>query len=145
MAEPIRVLVVDDQELVRGGLRRILQTTDDIDIVAECEDGDEVPDAVRKSMELWIGCVAGALEEQEFLALLHEAGFENPSIEPTRIYETEDAAAFLLGTGLDAAAIAPQIEGRFMSAFVRATKPLHLASLPVAESSKSCCGPECCA
>ena len=93
----------------------------------------EVPDAVRTSMELWIGCVAGALEEQEFLGLLRTAGFENPSIEPTRIYEAEDAAAFLSGTGLDAAGVAAQIEGKFMGAFVRATKPA------------SCCGPSCCA
>jgi arsenite methyltransferase len=82
-----------------------------------------VPDAVRKNMELWIGCVAGALEEQEFLALLGEAGFENPSIEPTRVYETKDAAAFLAGSGLDVAAITPQIDGKFVSAFVRGTKP----------------------
>ena len=82
-----------------------------------------VPDAVRKSVELWIGCVAGALEEQEFLSLLSDAGFENPSIEPTRIYETKDAAAFLAGTGLDVTLVAPQIEGKFISAFVRGTKP----------------------
>ena len=83
----------------------------------------DVPAEVRKSMELWIGCVAGALEEQEFISLLSEAGFENPSIEPTRVYETKDAAAFLAGTGLDVAALAPQIEGKFISAFVRGTKP----------------------
>jgi arsenite methyltransferase len=82
-----------------------------------------VPDAVRKNMELWIGCVAGALEEQEFLALLGEAGFENPSIEPTRVYETKDAAAFLARSGLDVAAVTPQIDGKFVSAFVRGTKP----------------------
>ena len=83
----------------------------------------EVPDAVRKNVELWIGCVAGALEEQEFLGLLREAGFVNVSIEPTRIYEAADAAAFLEGTGLDASVFASDIDGRFMSAFVRATKP----------------------
>ena len=83
----------------------------------------EVPDAVRKNVELWIGCVAGALEEQEFLGLLREAGFVNVSIEPTRIYEAADAAAFLEGTGLDASVFASEIDGRFMSAFVRATKP----------------------
>ena len=83
----------------------------------------DVPAEVRKNMELWIGCVAGALEEQEFISLLSEAGFENPSIEPTRVYETKDAAAFLAGTGLDVAALAPQIEGKFISAFVRGTKP----------------------
>jgi arsenite methyltransferase len=91
----------------------------------------DVPAGVRSSMELWIGCVAGALEEQEFLRLLRAAGFENPSIEPTRIYKTEDAAAFLTGTGLDTT-VAEDIDGKFMGAFVRATKP------------KSCCGPTCC-
>ena len=83
----------------------------------------EVPARVRTSMELWIGCVAGALEEQEFLGLLSSAGFENPSIEPTRIYKSGDAAAFLSGTGLDATLLAEQIDGKFMGAFVRATKP----------------------
>ena len=93
----------------------------------------DVPAAVKTNMELWIGCVAGALEEQEFLDLLRNVGFENPSIEPTRVYKIQDAAAFLAGTGLDATALASEIDGKFMSAFVRATKP-----------AKSCCGPECC-
>ena len=93
----------------------------------------DVPAAVKRNMELWIGCVAGALEEQEFLNLLHEVGFEKPSIEPTRVYKVEDAAAFLTGTGLDVGEFASQIDGKFMSAFVRATKPV-----------KNCCGPECC-
>jgi SAM-dependent methyltransferase len=83
----------------------------------------EVPAGVRRSMELWIGCVAGALEEREFLRLLADAGFVDASIEPTRVYSAEDARAFLAGAGLDADAVAPQIEGRFMSAFVRARKP----------------------
>jgi SAM-dependent methyltransferase len=93
----------------------------------------DVPAAVKTNMELWIGCVAGALEEQEFLNLLNEVGFEKASIEPTRIYKVEDAAAFLTGAGLDANEVASQIDGKFMSAFVRATKPV-----------KSCCGPDCC-
>ncbi len=84
----------------------------------------DVPIAVKKNMELWIGCVAGALEEKEFLSLLSASGFENPSIEPTRFYKSEDAAAFLAGTGLDVAKAAAEIDGKFMSAFVRATKPL---------------------
>ena len=111
----------------------------------------ETPPEVRKNMELWIGCVAGALEEQEFLSLLREVGFENPSIEPTRIYEAGDAAAFLAGTGLDIDKLADQIDGKFMSGFVRATKPgsfpkpkKSLAESPKSEGS-SCCGPECCA
>jgi arsenite methyltransferase len=82
-----------------------------------------VPPELRRSMEAWVGCVAGALEEQEFLRLLRDAGFVEASIEPTRIYKVEDARAFLEGTGLDVAAIAPQLDGRIMGAFVRATKP----------------------
>jgi hypothetical protein len=84
-------------------------------------------------MELWIGCVAGALEEQEFIHLLRETGFAKPSIEPTRIYKAEDAAAFLSGTNLSALEIASQIDGKFMGAFVRASKPIA-----------QCCGPNCC-
>jgi arsenite methyltransferase len=93
----------------------------------------DVPAAVKTNMELWIGCVAGALEEQEFLALLRDVGFANPSIEPTRVYRAEDAAAFLLGSGLEAQEFASQIDGKFMGAFVRATKP-----------AERCCGPDCC-
>lgn len=83
----------------------------------------DMPAEMRRSAELWVGCVAGALEEQEFLSLLRDVGFENPSIEPTRVYAAEDAAAFLANTGLDAARVAEAIDGRIMSAFVRATKP----------------------
>ena len=82
-----------------------------------------VPPAVRRSMELWIGCVAGALEEGEFRRLLGEVGFEDIEIEPTRVYRLEDARAFLLESGLDADAVAAEIDGRFLSAFVRAGKP----------------------
>jgi SAM-dependent methyltransferase len=102
-----------------------------------------VPEAVKKNMELWIGCVAGALEEQEFLGLLRGAGFEDPSIEPTRVYAVEDAATFLAGTGLDVAAFASQIEGKFMSAFVRGTKPAG-ETAPRALPVEPCCGPDCC-
>jgi len=83
----------------------------------------EVPAAVRKSMELWVGCIAGALSEDEFLALLSETGFVDASIEPTRVYEFEDAKNFLSGSGLDADAVAREVSGRIMSAFVRARKP----------------------
>jgi len=96
----------------------------------------EVPAAVRKSMELWVGCVAGALEEQEYVALLAEAGFENIAVEPTRVYQFEDAKAVLTGAGLDTEVLAREVGGRIMGAFVRASKPEM--------SSKSCCGPECC-
>ncbi|MBA4073234.1 MAG: arsenite S-adenosylmethyltransferase, partial [Gemmatimonas sp.] len=81
-----------------------------------------LPDVVKENMALWTGCVAGALEEQEFIALLHEVGFTNASIEPTRIYTRADAAALIAGTELDVS-LADQVEGKVMSAFVRATKP----------------------
>jgi hypothetical protein len=82
----------------------------------------EVPPAVRRSVELWIGCVAGALEESEYRAKLAKAGFEAIGVEPTRVYRSEDAREFLAGAGLDADALAPAIDGRFMSAFIRARK-----------------------
>jgi len=82
-----------------------------------------VPAQIRRSIELWIGCVAGALEEDEYRAKLAKAGFEGIDVEPTRIYRVEDAHEFLAGAGLDAAAIAPEVDGKFMSAFVRARKP----------------------
>jgi len=82
-----------------------------------------VPQAVRESMELWVGCIAGALEEFEFERLLVDVGFENPTFEPTRFYASADAAAFLSQAGLDVEAVAHEIDGKFMSAFVRAKKP----------------------
>ena len=90
---------------------------------------------IRQSVLLWVGCVAGALEENEYMQKLVAAGFESVSMEPTRIYRIDDARAFLQDQGLDVDAIAPQIDGKFMSAFVRAQKPLV---------AKSCCGPTCC-
>src|SRR5438067_8315696 len=84
----------------------------------------EVPDAVRQSMELWVGCIAGALEESEFAQLLEDVGFENPTFEPTRFYEAKDAAAFLAQSGLDIESVAQEIGGRIMGAFVRARKPV---------------------
>ncbi|HET6579378.1 MAG TPA: arsenite methyltransferase [Gemmatimonadales bacterium] len=87
----------------------------------------EVPAAVRSSMELWVGCVAGALTEQEFERLLREAGFEEIGIEPTRIYEFEDARVFLSGSGLDTEVLAREVGGRLMGAFIRARKPARAA------------------
>jgi arsenite methyltransferase len=84
----------------------------------------EVPPEVKRSMELWIGCVAGALEESEFRKLLRGAGFEDVEIEPTRIYGVEDARAFLAEAGLDVDAVAKELEGKFQSAFVRARRPI---------------------
>lgn len=83
----------------------------------------EVPAEVRSSMELWVGCIAGALTEQEFHSLLRRAGFEGVDIEPTRIYEFEDAKAFLTGAGLDTEVLAREVSGRVMGAFIRARKP----------------------
>jgi SAM-dependent methyltransferase len=88
-----------------------------------------MPEAVRKSVELWIGCVAGALEEGEYRRLLAEVGFEAIEIEPTRIYRAEDAREFFAGTGMDGDAAALEMEGKVMSAFVRANKPRPKAGL----------------
>jgi 2-polyprenyl-3-methyl-5-hydroxy-6-metoxy-1,4-benzoquinol methylase len=94
----------------------------------------DVPDQVRQSMLLWVGCIAGALEETSYRTKLSAAGFKDIDIEPTRVYNINDARGFLTDQGVDADAIAPQVEGKFMSAFIRATKPLAAA----------CCAPGCC-
>ncbi len=99
--------------------------------------GDDVPAELRRSMELWVGCVAGALEESAYRSKLSEAGFEAIDVEPTRIYRAADAKQFLQEAGLAGDAALAQIDGRIMSAFIRATKPVAAA--------KSCCGPTCCA
>jgi arsenite methyltransferase len=83
----------------------------------------QVPELFRRDMLLWVGCIAGALADTEYIAKLAKAGFADISIEPTRVYALEDARAFLVGEGIDVDAIAPQVEGKIMSAFVRAVKP----------------------
>jgi 2-polyprenyl-3-methyl-5-hydroxy-6-metoxy-1,4-benzoquinol methylase len=93
----------------------------------------EVPAEIRRNMELWVGCMAGALEESEYLAKLTKAGFEVVSIEPTRIYRVEEGREMLSCQGVDVEAIAPLVDGKFMSGFVRAKKP-----------GTSCCVPGCC-
>src|SRR5580698_7158119 len=98
--------------------------------------GDMLPE-IRKSVLLWVGCIAGALEENDYLSKLKSAGFSEAEIEPTRIYRVADAREFLSGQGFDVDKIAPQVDGKFFSAFIRATKPTAVR--------KSCCGPECCA
>jgi SAM-dependent methyltransferase len=95
----------------------------------------EMPSELRQSVLLWVGCVAGAVEENEYSTKLGQAGFENIEIEPTRIYRIEDAREFLSGQNIDVDAIAPLVDGKFMSAFVRAEKP---------QRSESCCAPTCC-
>jgi arsenite methyltransferase len=84
----------------------------------------EVPAEVRRNIELWVGCVAGALEESEYERKLQAAGFEMVSIEPTRVYKVEDARQFLSAQGIDVDSIAREVDGKFMSAFIRAKKPL---------------------
>lgn len=93
----------------------------------------EVPDAVRRSMLLWVGCIAGALEESDYRAKLQWAGFIDVDLEPTRVYNIEDARQFLNEAGVAVDEIAPQVEGKFVSAFIRATKP-----------ARACCSPDCC-
>ncbi|HKN69392.1 MAG TPA: arsenite methyltransferase [Gemmatimonadaceae bacterium] len=103
----------------------------------------ELPSDVKRSMELWVGCVAGALSDEEFVRLLREAGFDAPSVEFTRTYDVADARAFLVETGVDADRIADEIAGRVGAAFVRATKPASVAA--ATPSSRSCgCADNCC-
>jgi len=92
------------------------------DIVVRGEES-ALPPEVRRSMELWTGCVAGALEEREYAARLGAAGFADVDVEPWRVYRAADARAFLAESGLDVDVVAPQVDGRFASAFVRARKP----------------------
>ncbi len=97
----------------------------------------EISPAIRQNMLLWAGCVAGALEDVEYRDKLRSAGFEQIDIEPTRIYHAEDARAILSAEAIDVDAIAPQVDGKIMSAFIRATKP-------AGSVRKSCCAPGCC-
>ncbi len=92
----------------------------------------DVPAEVRKNMLLWVGCIAGALDDYQYASKLARAGFQDIEVEPTRVYDIEDARTFLSGQGVDVDAIAAQVQGKFMSAFIRAKKPA------------ACCGPNCC-
>ena len=96
--------------------------------------GEMLPE-IRRSVLAWVGCIAGALEEDEYRKKLTAAGFEQIEIEPTRIYRAEDAREFLAGQGIDVDALAPQVDGKFLSAFIRAVKP---------KTKEACCGPTCC-
>ncbi|MDQ6701246.1 MAG: arsenite methyltransferase [Acidobacteriota bacterium] len=94
-----------------------------------------MPPEIREHVLLWVGCIAGALEENEYRSKLSAAGFQEIELEPTRIYRIEDARAFLANRGIDVDALAPQVDGKFLSAFIRATKP----------AAGACCPPGCCA
>ena len=107
----------------------------------------EVPAEIRRSVELWVGCVAGALSDADYLAKLATAGFKNAEIEVTRVYSMDDARGFLAGQGIDFDALAPQVDGRVVSAFIRASKPIgsDLSRGGETRSAASCCAPSCCA
>jgi SAM-dependent methyltransferase len=94
----------------------------------------EVPPDVRRSLELWVGCVAGALRDEDYRSKLQAAGFVEAAVEPWRVYQVDDARAFLAAAGIDVDRVAPEIEGKVASAFIRARKP----------EARACCGPACC-
>ena len=121
-----------DKDRVLGEAFRVLKPSGRL-AVSDVVTRGEIPAEIRKSVLLWVGCVAGALEENEYRSKLSSAGFEQIDLEPTRIYRVEDAREFLSGHNIDVDAIAPQVDGKFFSAFVRAVKP-----------QQSCCGPTCC-
>src|SRR5437879_7826445 len=100
----------------------------------------EVPAAIRKSMELWVGCIAGALEEYEYRDKLYAAGFESVDIEPTRVYKIEEAREFLASAGLDVQKVAPLIDSKFISAFLRARKPARRGNVIGPSCSRPACG-----
>jgi arsenite methyltransferase len=99
-----------------------------------------IPEQIRRDVLLWAGCIAGALDESDYRSKLEAIGFESIGIEPTRVYDVEDAREFLTGKGIDVDAIAPQVEGKFMGAFVRATTPRPTTST----NANACCAPDCC-
>jgi SAM-dependent methyltransferase len=126
-------LSADKDRVLREALR-VLKPGGRLAVSDVVTRGEMLPE-IRQSVLLWVGCVAGALEENEYRSKLAAAGFEKIEIEPTRIYRLEDAREFLSGQNIDVDAIAPQVDGKFMSAFVRAVKP---------QRKESCCGPTCC-
>jgi arsenite methyltransferase len=123
-----------DKDRVLAEAFRVLKPGGRVAVADVVVRGNDVPAEVRRSMELWIGCVAGALEEGAYRAKLSAAGFTNVDVEPTRIYRAEDARGFLDAAGLDESLLS-KVDGRFMSAFVRAQKPVN---------ATACCGPSCC-
>jgi arsenite methyltransferase len=126
-------LSADKDQVLREALR-VLKPGGRFAVSDVVTRGEMLPE-IRRNVLLWVGCVAGALEENEYRSKLASAGFEKIEIEPTRIYRIEDAREFLSGQNIDVDAIAPQVNGKFMSAFVRAVKP---------EGKETCCAPTCC-
>jgi arsenite methyltransferase len=124
-----------DKDLVLAEAFRVLKPGGRL-AVSDIVVRGEIPQAVRRNIELWAGCVAGALEEQEYITKLERTGFEQVSIEPTRVYTAADARELFEGTDLDLNTIAPLVDGKFLSGFVRATKP---EASPVACCSTTCC------
>ena len=125
----------DDKDKVLREAFRVLRPGGRFAVSDVVTRGEMRPE-IRQSVLAWVGCIAGALEENEYRGKLAAAGFEQIEIEPTRIYRAEDAREFLSGQGIDVDALAPQVDGKFLSAFIRAVKPA---------GGKSCCGPACCA
>jgi ubiquinone/menaquinone biosynthesis C-methylase UbiE len=111
-----------DKDRVFGEAYRVLRPGGRL-AVSDVVTRGEIPNDIRKSVLLWVGCIAGALEETEYVSKLASAGFEHISVEPTRVYRLEDAREFLFGHNIDVDSMAPQVNGKFMSAFVRAVKP----------------------
>src|SRR6266436_908718 len=125
-------LSADKDQVLREALR-VLKPGGRFAVSDVVTRGEMLPE-IRQNVLLWVGCVAGALEENEYRSKLTSAGFEQIDLEPTRVYRIEDAREFLSGQNIDVDAIAPQVDGKFMSAFVRAVKP---------QSNEVCCGPSC--
>ncbi|MGO8797072.1 MAG: arsenite methyltransferase [Candidatus Sulfotelmatobacter sp.] len=123
-----------DKDRVLGEAFRVLKPGGRFAVSDVVTRGEMLPE-IRKNVLLWVGCVAGALEENDYRKKLTTAGFEQIEVEPTRVYRIEDAREFLSGHNIDVDAIAPQVDGKFMSAFIRAVKP---------KSTQPCCGPTCC-
>ena len=121
----------DDKDQVLQGAFRVLKPGGRF-AVSDVVTRGEVPEEIRHNVLLWVGCVAGALSDQDYASKLARAGFEAIEIEPTRVYNVEDARALLNAKGIDVDAIAPEVEGKFISAFVRAAKPA------------GCCASTCC-